>query len=259
MEYRFALQTMPSFLSHALLTLSGGRDTINPEVIMFDIDATENNENRFYKDTFIKTSADRRKKLWDVAIDEFSAKGYSATNINDIARKAGVSIGAMYSYFASKEDLFLTIVEQGYLLLEMILKNMAEESEDIFDFCRRALIASREYALKYPKLNQIYLDLTTQSLSSMSVRLSNKMEAVTTQHYRNFFAQAKEKGLVRADLDERAMSFLLDSICVMYQFSFSSEYYKERMKLFLGDEEYNDIETVESHLQAYIHTMIAKS
>lgn len=226
---------------------------------MFDINTTENNENRFYKDTFTKTSADRRKKLWDVAIDEFSAKGYSATNINDIARKAGVSIGAMYSYFASKEDLFLTIVDQGYLLLESILNDLAENSEDIFEFCRRTLIASREYALMYPKLNQIYLDLTTQSLASMSVRLSSKMEAVTTRQYSRFFTQAKEDGLIRQDLDEKTMAFLLDSICVMYQFSFSSNYYKERMKLFLGDEEYKDIESVEKHLHAYIRAMIVNS
>ena len=226
---------------------------------MFDIHATEDNETRFYKDTFTKTSADRRKKLWDVAIDEFSAKGYSATNINDIARKAGVSIGAMYSYFASKEDLFLTIVDQGYLLLESILNDLAENSEDIFEFCRKTLIASREYALMYPKLNQIYLDLTTQSLASMSVRLSSKMEEVTTRYYNRFFTQAKEEGLIRRDLDEKAMSFLLDSICVMYQFSFSSAYYKERMKLFLGDEEYEDIESVEKHLLAYIHAMIVNS
>ena len=223
---------------------------------MFDINAMENKESRFYKDTFTKTSADRRKKLWDVAIDEFSSKGYNATNINDVARKAGVSIGAMYSYFASKEDLFLTIVEQGYLLLESILNELAEKSEDIFEFSRRILTASREYALKYPKLNQIYLDLTTQSLASMSVRLSSKMEAITTRHYSCFFTQAKEKGLVRQDLDEKAMSYLLDSICVMYQFSFSSEYYKERMKLFLGDQEYENIESVEEHLHAYILAMI---
>lgn len=226
---------------------------------MFEINKTDSTENKFYKGTFTKTSADRRKKLWDVAIDEFSAKGYSATNINDIARKAGVSIGAMYSYFASKEDLFLTIVDQGYLLLESILTELSQQSEDIFDFYRRALAASREYALKYPELNQIYLDLTTQSLASMSVRLSSKMEVITTQHYSRFFAQAKEKGLVRPDLDEKAMAFLLDSICVMYQFSFSSEYYKERMRLFLGDEEFSNIDKVEEHLQAYIRTMIVNS
>ena len=160
---------------------------------MFDINRTGDYEKRFYKDTFTKTSADRRKKLWDVAIDEFSAKGYSATNINDIARKAGVSIGAMYSYFASKEDLFLTIVEQGYLLLESILNELAENSEDIFEFCRRTLTASRDYALMYPKLNQIYLDLTTQSLASMSVRLFQQNGGDYDPSLQPFFCTSERK------------------------------------------------------------------
>lgn len=252
-----ASETLRSF--RVLLTLSGSRDKIRAEDDMFELFASDNNENKFYKETFTKTSAGRRKKLWDVAIDEFSAKGYSATNINDLARKAGVSIGAMYSYFASKEDLFLSIVDEGYLLLESILNDLAENSEDLFDFCRRTLIASREYALKYPKLNQIYLDLTTQSLASMSVRLSSKIEVVTTRQYGRFFAQAKESGLIRQDVDEKAMSFLLDSICVIYQFSFSSEYYKERMKLFLGDAAYDDLESVEAHLISYIRAMLVNS
>lgn len=206
----------------------------------------------FFKDTFAKTTADRRNKLLAVAIEEFAARGYSATNINDIARRARVSIGAMYSYFASKEDLFLTVVDTAYQLLETALNDLDRQDGDLFDFVGRMLRAAREFALEYPQLNQIYLDLTTQALSSMSVRLSSKIEVVTARLYERVFARAKAEGAIRADVDDAVMAFLLDSLFVIYQFSFSSDYYKERMRIFLGDERLGDVEDVERRILSYL-------
>ena len=48
----------------------------------------ENKNHKFHKRTFEKTTEDRRQKVLEVAINEFAAKGYSATSINDIARNA---------------------------------------------------------------------------------------------------------------------------------------------------------------------------
>ena len=87
-------------------------------------------ENKFYKDAFEKTTSDRRQKVLEVAINEFAAKGYNATNINDIIRNSNISTGAMYSYFASKEDLFLTIVNNAYALLEAAYEDIMPISKD---------------------------------------------------------------------------------------------------------------------------------
>lgn len=80
---------------------------------------------KFHKDTFENTTSMRRKKVLDEAIAEFANKGYHATSINEIARNANISIGAMYSYFASKEDLFLSIVNDAYELMNQILETVS--------------------------------------------------------------------------------------------------------------------------------------
>ncbi|MFZ5645345.1 MAG: TetR/AcrR family transcriptional regulator [Bacillota bacterium] len=196
---------------------------------------TNSTGKRFYKDAFEKTSEDRRQKLFNVAVSEFAANGYNATNINVIAKKANVSIGAMYSYFASKEDLFLAIVEKGFQLLENVLKEVNTDDGDIFVIFERLLRASRDYALMYPELNQIYLDLTTQGLSFLSSRLSHKLESISAETYRNVIKKAKENGLISEEADEHIISFCLDNLIIMFQFSFTSDYYKERMRIFLGD------------------------
>ena len=213
---------------------------------------------KFHKDTFDKTTKDRRQKVLEVAIAEFASNGYSATSINDIARKAQISIGAMYSYFASKEDLFLTIVNNAYLLMEKILNDVVADSKDVFDCIERMLVTSREFAIEYPQLNQIYLDITTQALSSMALRLSNQLEIITPQVLSNVIKQAKLDGKVSEDIDERVVYYFIDNIFMMYQFSFSSDYYKERLKIFIGEDKLSDIDRVEKSIMKFIRTALEK-
>ena len=44
------------------------------------------------------------------ALDEFSARGFAATRLEDIAKRAGVGKGTIYLHFADKEKLFEDIV-----------------------------------------------------------------------------------------------------------------------------------------------------
>src|ERR1700682_5350379 len=46
-----------------------------------------------------------RTKLLDAALSLIRAKGYSATTVDDICQTAGVTKGAFFHHFASKEDL----------------------------------------------------------------------------------------------------------------------------------------------------------
>jgi AcrR family transcriptional regulator len=214
--------------------------------------AVKSKQQVFHKDTFDKTTVERRQRVIDVAVSEFAARGYSATNINDIAKKAGISIGAMYSYFASKEDLFLAVVGSAYTLLETVLNDVRAKETDIFKLFEALLAASREYALRYPELNQIYLDLTTQGLSQMASRLSNKLESITVKTYRDVLREAKQKGQIAQNIDEETAAFFIDNIFMMYQFSFSVDYYKDRMQIFLGKEKSADTAAVEKSIMDFI-------
>jgi AcrR family transcriptional regulator len=62
------------------------------------------------------TRADRRNQtraeLIAVAARRFSADGYHATSLDAVADEAGFTKGAVYSNFASKEDLFFAVYER---------------------------------------------------------------------------------------------------------------------------------------------------
>ena len=53
-----------------------------------------------------------RQQLLDAAAVVFSARGYHVASIDDIADAAGFTKGAVYSNFASKEDLFLALIRE---------------------------------------------------------------------------------------------------------------------------------------------------
>ncbi|WP_045825739.1 TetR/AcrR family transcriptional regulator [Teredinibacter turnerae] len=195
----------------------------------------------FHKDAFEKTSEVRREKVLNVAVLEFAERGFAGTNINVIAEKAGISIGAMYSYFASKEDLFLSIVSRQLDLVEDVLAEIDVEQQ-FFDVIREMFVQVMEKTREYPYLSQIYLDITTQSMSSLSQRLMNQFEAGVS----DFLLKVVEKGKARGDLpesvDANMLAYNIDNLLIIFQFSFSSEYYAERMRFFLGDERGNDTE-----------------
>jgi len=87
---------------------------------------------KFHEKAFDKIAADKRERIMNVAIHEFSTKGYNAASINIIARKAEVSIGGMYRYFKSKEALFMTILDWGYEILEEALMRVFHMEGDLF-------------------------------------------------------------------------------------------------------------------------------
>ncbi len=54
---------------------------------------------------------ERKKKILAAALNEFSEKGYSATSVDDIINRANISKGLIYTYFKSKEEIFLQLAE----------------------------------------------------------------------------------------------------------------------------------------------------
>ncbi len=53
---------------------------------------------------------ERREAILAAALDEFSARGFAATRLDDVAQRAGVAKGTIYLYFRDKESLFQELV-----------------------------------------------------------------------------------------------------------------------------------------------------
>jgi len=67
-----------------------------------------------------------RERLLESAKRLFSQRGYYATSVEDIVASAGLSKGAFYFYFKSKEELFKSLVEEMHLNIVKRLENFLE-------------------------------------------------------------------------------------------------------------------------------------
>jgi AcrR family transcriptional regulator len=55
----------------------------------------------------------RPKEILDAALASFAERGFAATRLDDVARRAGVTKGTLYLYFPNKEELFEAVVRQA--------------------------------------------------------------------------------------------------------------------------------------------------
>ncbi len=53
---------------------------------------------------------DRPQEITEAAFAAFAEKGYTATKVEEVARRAGVSKGLLYLYFETKEELFKAVI-----------------------------------------------------------------------------------------------------------------------------------------------------
>ena len=54
-----------------------------------------------------------KNKIYKIAIELYGEKGYENIKIEDICKKAGVSVGSFYNYFKSKNDILIEIFKRA--------------------------------------------------------------------------------------------------------------------------------------------------
>ena len=60
-----------------------------------------------------RRAEDRPREICAAALEAFAEKGFAATKLDEIAKRAGVSKGTLYLYFKDKEQLFRAVVRDA--------------------------------------------------------------------------------------------------------------------------------------------------
>lgn len=199
---------------------------------------------KYNKSTFDRLDEAKRQRILNEAMKEFAAKGFSGANINIIAARASISVGSIYRYFESKDDLFLTVVVHGLDILDKAWWNVIADEGDLYFKIERMIRITLEFSKANPELLQMYLDGTTEAVAGLSVEFSNKLEAVKAQYFRSLVVAARERGLVSSDTDEDVAAFCLDNLLLMMHVSYASSFFKQRLQRYVGKEGLDDDERI---------------
>lgn len=190
------------------------------------------------KATFDNLSEEKKLMILRTAISEFASQGFDHTNINIIAEKAGISVGSLYKYFGSKQDLFLVTIHQGTEVLKTILQAIVPSEQSFEEKCRDLIKAIQKSSREQKELIRLYSELTSVGNSELVKQLSYEIESISAEMYTELVKEGQRTGEIRMDIDPAMAAFLMDNLFISLQFSYSSEYYQQRFRIFLG----NDIE-----------------
>jgi len=201
---------------------------------------------------FERIPEDKRRRVLDSAKRSFARKGFAGTNVNLVAEAAGISVGSLYQYFRTKDDLFLALIDEFYLLLESTLDEIFSTETSFFGRVEAILRAAVRSSLEDPDLVRLYIACTTDELASLSERLSTRIEGISSERYREMVREAQERGEIESGADPATTAFCLDDIFLMVQFSFGSDYYRERLRRFVGETALSDSESLIAAIMRFV-------
>ena len=149
----------------------------------------------------MKTSDDRgantRNQILQTALESFSGQGYEATGVAEICRRAGVSKGAFYYHFASKQALFLELLNRWLDGLNDQLSEMQDAGRDVPDALRRMSSAVGHVARDARGQVAIFLEFWNQAAHDAEVW---RATIAPYRTYRDLFAEIVERGIAEGSL-----------------------------------------------------------
>jgi TetR/AcrR family transcriptional regulator, acrAB operon repressor len=124
-----------------------------------------------------------RSKLLDAAECLFQAQGVSRTSLQDIARRAGATRGAIYWHFKDKADLFNAMMERVTLPLEAAFVDSGESLQNSPQAEVDALLKIRRATVE--ALSRIVSDAQTRrvfEVATQKVEYVEELQAVRFRH-----------------------------------------------------------------------------
>lgn len=156
---------------------------------------------------------DTRTRVLLAATELFAAQGYVNASLDKVAAKAGMSKGAVYWHFSSKQDMFLAILEQN-LAKDFLMLSTQIEAVITADDPRSAI--GNWLDMLFSNMDSgafmLFLEFVLSSREpEIQVRLQ-KIYSRTLEGIGNILKGLQEKGYFASDLDPFAIGLMIDSL-----------------------------------------------
>jgi AcrR family transcriptional regulator len=155
---------------------------------------------------FYRENRDLMKiKKEDVAVKNFVAichatlklsteKGFQAMSLRDLCGESGLSMGALYSYFSSKEELVLMIHEQGHKSVQKILIQFTQGLDNPLEKLRSA-VRAHLYLSELMRYWFAFFFMETKNLSRKDQRIPVESELWTEKLYIDIIEEGNRQGV----------------------------------------------------------------
>lgn len=105
-------------------------------------------------------SLETRAKIIDAAYSLFIDRGYSASSMREISERAGITVGAIYNHFATKEAIWQEVILAKHPYHDILPVILAADGDSIADVIRAAARKLIHELLKRPDLfNLMFIEI----------------------------------------------------------------------------------------------------
>jgi AcrR family transcriptional regulator len=185
------------------------------------------------------------------AAGEFASKGFAGTAVSSIAKKAGVSVGVIYKYYADKEALFNACVAKSLEALDETLDNTGNSGtleEKIDGLITQIQRVSKEN----PEYIRLYHQITVSGSPAGMEESAKLIESAAAKLYSGLLREAAESGELRSDISPEAFAFFFDNLLMMLHFSYACDYYQDRFRIFCGEDTLDKDEYIKEQMMRFI-------
>jgi AcrR family transcriptional regulator len=166
--------------------------------------------------TFRRLDPGRQQAVLSAILDEAIEKGPTSTNIKEVAARAGVAVGSLYSYFGNRDGLLDFAVELCVRYMTDMFEYYATYLEPLP--LREALAAyltgGVEWSQTQAGLIHFYVRAAYHGDPQMSERVVRPI-ADTMRHMINaMLTRALERGEIRPDIDLEATTRLVNALMI---------------------------------------------
>lgn len=205
------------------------------------------------KETFQAIPDAKQERILAAAARVFAQRGFDGADVGQIAREAGVAKGSIYNYFASKEDLFTFVSQDGLERHRRAVYDGLAEDADIYVVVEHVFRRGVDFVLRNPDYIRLYLSVSSAGMERFADRFSLLVEKYTSDTLKQRLRQDIGRGLVRPDLDVDLAAWLINNQYIMFVISLVSRHFQIRMKEYLGVTGRLTRQTVDRHLTAVLN------
>jgi AcrR family transcriptional regulator len=154
---------------------------------------------------------ERRNQLLDSALFCFAQKGFEATTIDDIVKQAGVSKGAVYHYFKSKDEIYLELIETGVERFVAFMNAAFEPAKTTTEKLQILIQTCWDTDRTAERRNTMFVLLEFWIFSARQPKLRDMIPHIV-YHLRSLLIElideGKQRGEFRSDVDSKRVATL---------------------------------------------------
>lgn len=155
-------------------------------------------------------SREKHGRILVAAARLFAERGVEATSTRDIAQRAGVSIGTLYSYFKDKRQILLSLIAENTSLVLGPAKPRFELGSDPRLFFHRLLEEAIPYDPEQAYLRRCWADLTADSAEVAAI--GERIHRSLADRLLILLQEAQEHAGFRRDVDLEATCWAVLSL-----------------------------------------------